>query len=367
VKAGAVLCCLAVSFPVLVAARPAQAAKENTAELQANLQKAADSSSPNAAGLKPWHMKMSAQLFDWKGTSTGTGTIEEWWMAPNNEKRVFEFPDYKGTEIITSDGVYRTAGLVSEPLFVADLIDQFVDPAAAGQQKLAGIKSAATARDMQLGGVNLPCIMLMKPNSRVDNTALGMYPSWCMEPGKSAIRVFVDDGGVAVVRNGISSFQGKDVPMEFAVVVSGVTVASAHVESISLDGMPSAPFAPDASLTKAPPRPVELKGKKFENQAAKRIEPNFSMLRQQPNTPMGQGINGNLQGDVEVRVWVGEDGQVRDLLLDSYPTAEAGEAVLEAVRAWTFHPYMVEGRAVSFTGTLEFEINKTDYDRQIRR
>lgn len=366
-KAGVVLCSLAVALPIFAAAPLAHAAKENTAELQANLKKAADSSSPNSAGLKPWHMKMSAQLFDWKGTSTGTGTIEEWWMAPNNEKRVFAFPGYNGTEIITSDGIYRSAGLVSEPLFVSDLIDQFVDPAAAGQQKLTGIKPVATERNMQLGGVNLPCIMLMKPNSRVDNTPIGMYPSWCMEPGKSTIRVFADDGGVAVVRNGISSFQGKDVPMEFAVVVNGVTVASGHVESISLDGMPTAPFTPDASLTKVPPRPAELKGKKFENQAVKRVEPNFSMIRQQPKNPMGQGINGNLQGDVEVRVWVGEDGQVRDLLLESYPDAAAGQAVLEAVREWTFHPYMVEDRAVPFTGTLDFEINNVDYDRQVRR
>lgn len=365
-KAGAVLCCLAVSIPVTAAAPLARAAKENTAELQANLKKAADASSPNASGLKPWHMKMSAQLFDWKGVSTGTGTIEEWWMAPSNEKRVFSFPDYKGTEIIASDGVYRTAGLNSEPLFVSDLIDQFVNPMVE-QDKMSAAKAVPTARSMQLGGVTLPCIMLMKPNSRVDNIPIGFYPSWCMEPGKDTIRVFVDDGGVSVVRNGISAFQGKDVPLEFAVVANGITVATAHVDDISFEGMPSAPFTPDASMTKAPPRPVELKGKKFENQAASRVEPNFTMIRQQPNSPMGQGINGNLQGDVEIRVWVGEDGQVRDALLESYPDAGAGQAVLDAVRQWTFRPFMVEGRAVPFTGTLDFEVNSVDLDRQVRR
>lgn len=351
---------------MVVAAPLARAAKENPAELQANLKKAADSSSPSSAGLKPWHMKISAQLYDWKGTSTGTGTIEEWWMAPNNEKRVYEFPDYKGTEIITADGVYRTAGLGSEPLFVADLIDQFVNPAAA-QDKLTGMKTVAAARSMDLSGTTLSCIMLMKPNSRVENVPIGFYPSWCTEPGKSAIRVFVDDGGIAVVRNQISSFQGKDVPMEFVVGVSGATLASGRVSDISLDGMPTAPFTPDPSMTKAPPRPVELKGKKFENQAAKRVEPDFTMMRQQPNSPLGQGINGNLQGDTEVRLWVGEDGQVRDVRLESFPSAGAAQAVLDAVRQWTFHPYMVEGRAVPFTGTLEFEINNQDYDRQIRR
>ena len=350
---------------MLAAAPVALAAKENPAELQANLKKAADSSSPNSAGLKPWHMKMSAQLYDWKGTSTGTGTIEEWWMAPNNEKRVFEFPDYHGTEIITADGVYRTAGLGSEPLFVADLIDQFVNPVAA-QDKLTGMKTVATARTMALSGTTLSCVMLMKPNSRVENIPIGFYPSWCTEPGKSAIRIFVDDGGIAVVRNQISSFQGKDVPMEFVVGVNGATLASGRVSDISLDGMPTAPFTPDPGMTKAPPRPVELKGKKFENQAAKRIEPDFTNVRQQTN-PFGQPMGGNLQGDTEVRLWVGEDGQVRDVRLESFPDAGAAQAVLDAVRQWTFHPYIVEGRAVPFTGTLEFQINNQDYDRQVRR
>lgn len=364
-KAGVVLCSLAVALPIFAVASLAHAAKENTAELQANLKKAADSSSPGTAGLKPWHMKMSAQIFDWKGTSTGTGTIEEWWMAPNNEKRVFEFPDYKGTEIITADGVYRSAGLTSEPLFIADLIDQFVNPVAA-QDKLTGIKLAATARTLSMGGTTLPCVMLMKPNSRVENVPIGFYPSWCMEPGKSAIRAFVDDGGIAVVRNQISSFQGKDIPMELLVGLNGATLASGHVTEISLDGMPNTPFAPDSSLTKAPPRPIELKGKKFEDQAAKRVEPDFTNVRQQTN-PFGQPMSGNLQGDTEVRLWVGEDGLVRDVRLESFPDAGAAQVVLDAVRQWTFHPYMVEGRAVPFTGTLEFEINNVDYDRQVRR
>lgn len=364
-KARAVLCCLAVSLALLAAAPRARAAKDNPAELQATLKKAADASSPSTDGLKPWHMKMSAQLYDWKGVSTGTGTIEEWWMAPNNQKRVFAFPDYNGTEIITADGVYRTAGLVSEPMFVADLIDQLVNPLAA-QDKLAGMKTVATARTMDLSGTTLSCVMLLKPNSRVENIPIGFYPSWCTEPGKSAIRIFVDNGGIAVVRNQISAFQSKDVPMELMVGLNGATLASGRVVDISLDGMPAAPFTPDAAMTKAPPRPVELKGKKLESLAAKRIEPDFSLVRQKTG-PFGQPASGMLQGDVEARLWVGEDGQVRDVRLESFPDADAAQAVLNAVRQWTFHPYMVEGRAVPITGTLDFPINSTDYDRQVRR
>jgi Gram-negative bacterial TonB protein C-terminal len=351
-----------LTLSLLAAAPAVQAAKDDPGALNASLQKSAAASSLNTAGLKPWHMKIAAQLFDWKGNSTGTGTIEEWWMAPGNEKRVFAFPDYQGTEIITPDGVWRSSGLASEPMFIAMIVSQIVNPMLA-QEKMTGGKP--TTRSLQLGSMNLPCIMVAKPNSRVGDPPVGLYPTWCFEPGKDAVRSFVDDGGVAVIRNDISSFQDRDIPMSLSIGLNGTVLATAHVDDVSLEGMPSAPFAPSSDLVKAEPKFAELKGKKFENLASHRDEPDFSEIRQKAN-PMTRGVNGLLQGDVEVRLWVGEDGQIRDLLLQSFPDNDAAQVTLDAVRHWTFHPYMVDGHAVPFTGTLDFEINNTDYERQMR-
>lgn len=355
---------LALLAPALfLAAVPQSRAADNTAQLQDQLRKAADLSTPNVAGLKPWHAKLSVQLYDFKGTPAGTGTIEEWWMAPGNEKRVFAFPDYQGTEIVVTDGTWRSPTLISEPMLISLVLDQFISPMSA-ESKTSGFKPLA--RTLQLGGVTLPCVMLAKSNNRVETQPIGFYPSWCTEPGKDALRVFVDNGGVAIVRNGISAFQGKDIPVDLTITASGVTLATARLENISMDGMPSTPFAPDRDMAKALPKPVELKGKKFENQADKRHEPDFS--RAAAGTDQSKRtINGALQGDVEVRVWVGEDGQIRDMLLLSYPDPSAAQNVFDAVRQWTFHPLMQEGRAVPFTGTIDFEINSTDYDRQVRR
>lgn len=356
----ATLCFLTLS---LLAAAPRARAKDDPAALNASLLKSAAADSLNTAGLKPWHMKISAQLFDWKGNSAGTGTIEEWWMAPGNEKRVFTFPDYQGAEIITSDGVWRSPGLASEPMLIGIIITQIVNPTIA-QEKMTGAKPAT--RSLMLGSVNMPCIMVAKPNNRVDDIPIGLYPSWCMEPGKDTIRSFVDDGGLAVVRNDISSFQGRDIPMSLSIGLNSTVLATAKVDDVSLDGMPSAPYAPASDMVKADPKFAEVKGKKFEGLAAHREEPDFSQIRQKPN-PLTRGANGMLQGDVEVRLWIGEDGQIRDMLLQSFPDSSAAQATLDAVRRWTFHPYTVGGHAVPFTGTLDFEINSTDYDRQMRQ
>ncbi len=348
---------------VLLALTPLAIAADNAADLQDHVKKAAEAATPTVAGLKPWHAKLSVQLYDFKGTPTGTGSIEEWWMAPGNEKRVFAFPGYQGTEILTSDGIYRSPNLTSEPMLIAAVLNQLVNPMAA-ESKTSGFKPLA--RTLQLGGVTLPCVMLAKSNNRVETQPIGFYPSWCTEPGKDSLRVFVDNGGVAIIRNGISSFQGKDIPIDISISFNGGTLASSHLEDISLDGMPSAPFAPDRDMVKALPKPVELKGKKFENQADKRVEPDFSRAAAGADQST-RTINGALQGDVEIRVWVGEDGQIRDMLLLSYPEPSAGQNVFDAVRQWTFHPLMQEGRAVPFTGTIDFEINSTSYERGVRR
>jgi hypothetical protein len=49
--------------------------------------------------LKPWHLKMSFQLYDAKGNPTERGTIEEWWAEPSKEKTVYTSPSYTSTEI----------------------------------------------------------------------------------------------------------------------------------------------------------------------------------------------------------------------------------------------------------------------------
>ena len=193
-------------------------------------------------------------------------------MAPGNEKRIFAFPGYQGTEIITADGVFRSPGLISEPMLLAAVINQFINPMAA-EDKTAGFKP--TARTMELGGVTLPCIMLAKSNTRVANQPIGFYPSWCTEPGKDTLRVFVDDGGIAIIRNGISSFQGKDIPTDVKVTFNGTVIGTGRMEAISLDGMPTAPFTPDRDMAKALPKPIELKGKKLEGQAEKHTDPDF--------------------------------------------------------------------------------------------
>src|SRR5271168_1525591 len=83
---------------------------QNKAELEERLHRAITTNSIDDAQMKPWHLKLSFQLFDDKGTPTEKGEIEEWWASPSVYKTVYKSPSYTGTEIQTKEGLYRSNG-----------------------------------------------------------------------------------------------------------------------------------------------------------------------------------------------------------------------------------------------------------------
>jgi hypothetical protein len=59
-------------------------------------------------GMKPWHILVEYERFDWLGGTAETGAYEEWWMAPNQYRISYRSPSFTQTEYGTAGGVYRT-------------------------------------------------------------------------------------------------------------------------------------------------------------------------------------------------------------------------------------------------------------------
>ena len=83
---------------------------QDSAVLVERLHRATAVNSIDDSQLKPWHLKMSFQLYDAKGNPTEKGTIEKWWAELSREKTVYTSPSYTSTEIRTKDGFYRSKG-----------------------------------------------------------------------------------------------------------------------------------------------------------------------------------------------------------------------------------------------------------------
>lgn len=94
---------------------------------------------------------------------------------------------------------------------------------------------------------------------------------------------------------------------------------------------------PNASGTQAPSGPVRISGGVMAGQLLRRVRPAY------PDT--------NVQGTVVLHAIIARDGTVQQLSVISGPAALQAAAV-DAVRQWTYNPYLLNGEPVVVETTI---------------
>ncbi|MGH9596124.1 MAG: hypothetical protein ACRD3K_04945, partial [Edaphobacter sp.] len=151
---------------------------DDTAALIERLHRATLLNSIDDATMKPWHLKLSFQLFDAKGKPTETGTIEEWWAGRTMHKTVYTSPSYTGTEIKTKDGLYRSKGVAPVPDLLEVVLQQVVNPMPS-EEDIADSKPDLRKEDA--GKARMDCIMLSQPIKNVAYAPFGLFPTYCLD------------------------------------------------------------------------------------------------------------------------------------------------------------------------------------------
>jgi hypothetical protein len=98
----------------------------------------------------------------------------------------------------------------------------------------------------------------------------------------------------------------------------------------------------ETSIESAKSKPV-LPENEARKLAIKVVEPHFG-----PSAPRGQ--------DLAVRVSVSEDGHVAGVSNPNHLDGPGFMPLLMAVRQWTFHPYVLNGKPVAFDTDLTFHV-----------
>src|ERR1017187_545892 len=60
----------------------------------------------DVAGLKPWHILVSYDVFDEDGDNVNDGTYEEFWVGPKQYRLIYTSKDFTQTDIATDQGLY---------------------------------------------------------------------------------------------------------------------------------------------------------------------------------------------------------------------------------------------------------------------
>jgi TonB family protein len=313
------------------------------AALVQRLHNAAESSSIDDPALKPWHLKLTFQLFDKKGALAEEGTIEEWWYG-GNDKRVYTSPSYTATEIRREKDLYRTAGQPSAPYILDLLRAEVVHPLAND----AEVKdSVPDQRVESFGKVKLDCIMLDHKIKNVAYPPLGLFPTYCLDQDQDRLRVSFRYGAENVTRNTIGRFQGRGIPIDTVVYLSGVTAAKAHVAALSTMAAADHDFDPGSSLQLQNAAPVMASGGVTAGRKISGAVPVYPIEDKQSHT----------SGSVHLHAVIGTDGRIHQLSVIDAPSATMAISALTAVRTWVYKPYLLNGLPCSVETTITVNYN----------
>ena len=309
-----------------------------TATLTQRLQNAAESSSLDDPSLKPWHLRLSFQLFDPKGDPTEQGSMEEWWSGAN-DKRLYASPSYSATEIRRDKAIYRTTAQPSPSYLIELLRDEAVHPLAAASEVKDSVPDLRTET---FGRVKLDCIMLDHPIKNVAFPPLGLFPTYCLDHDQDRLRVSFRYGSENVTRNRMGTFQGRSVAIDFTVAVDGVMVAKAHVESLA--AMPDVEhrFDPDTSLELQNANAVKVGAGVIAGAIVSKVAPVYPDADKRNHT----------SGTVHLHAEIGTDGRIHRLTVLDAPSATLAVSALAAVRQWVYKPYLLNGLPTSVDTTI---------------
>jgi TonB family protein len=321
---------------------------QDTVALVERLRRATALNSIDDAEMKPWHLKMSFQLFDEKGKPTETGAIEEWWSAPSMHKTIYTSPSYTSTEVQTKDGLYRSKGAATVPNLLQLALQQVVHPMPT-EGDIADSKP--DMRTEKVDKTPMDCIMLSQPIKNIAYPPLGLFPTYCFDRDKDSLRISYDFGSQLRVRNKLGTFQQRTVVIDQTTLQNSTKEITAHVESLQSVVPHESDTAVSADLEEARENQVLVSSGVMAGLRLSGVNPSYPAISR----------GNHVSGSVILRARIGSDGHIQSLKVISTPDADLAIAALVAVRQWTYKPYRVNGEPVGVDTQLTVNFSTVNF------
>ena len=289
----------------------------------------------DAEGQAPFHIRIEAQLFNLDGKPSEKATIEEWWTPSKQYRIEIKSPSLQET---TSSLDHTDPSMIHRNGYLLrELLDQAIHPL----PKLGSEENTTiTESDRTLGGVSMHCLALQNPKA----PRSGVPQSYCVD-ANGALRILANASEV-ITRNRTGHFRDSSVALQTSIVFLSREAVPGEVKALqSFDPAQSslAEFAPNAApssdpATDAVPQPSGVvAGRKVSGDP-----PHYPVIaREQHRT-----------GSVVLCGLINTAGKLSavDVLTGSDPLLT--QAAVEAVRTWTYKPYLLNGKATSVQTTI---------------
>ena len=294
--------------------------------------------------LKPWHMKVSYQLFDDKGESASQGSYEYWWASPETYRSTWLRPGVEHTDWHVNGERFESES--GEPLnfferkLQSDLLSPMPKPADLDPEKVRFQRE-----EENFSGVKLPCVMVIRKmplGHGIQVVPMGMFPTYCFTPEHPILRSYFAYGGTSVIYNKIARLQGMLLPREVTIFAGKRRLLHASVDTV--DGI-------SASALELKPRDGLVPTRDVSVGIASGVAVGFLQKRVQPVYPQ-DAKDARIQGKVVLEATIGTDGRVHELNVLEGPSPSLIASAMVSVSQWEYRPYLLNGVPVEVHTTV---------------
>jgi TonB family protein len=295
----------------------------------------------NAPSVKPWHIKATYQTYDDKGKLKDQGALEEWWAAPDKDKRVYSSATFNQTDYITSAGKFRVGDENGPPLAEFLVRERLIDPM---PDKADMDGAVVRMRDSPFPKSKLTCTELARPLEHEFGSPVGLFPTYCFEVDKPMLRFSGSFGLLNTLYTQVGQLDGHYLGVDIQIMDRGKPFATVHLaQGNLLSEIHEADFVPPANAVALP------------NGGSAKVEAKVLGRKIGGSSPTypASAKQAHIEGTVTLSVLIGEDGHIRQVRVMSAPDPALALASLEAVRDWVYTPYQLNGHPVEVSTQIK--------------
>ncbi len=294
--------------------------------------------------MKPWHLKATYQLYDFKGKPTEQGTFEYWWVSPKVHRASWLRPSRSWTDWHTPEGNHFYLASGGRSTTFETWIESLLFSPLPNRIILNPYKTRLVGLEEKLSdGTEIPCVELA-PSKQDDGATFSpnFEPIYCFDNKLPVLHLSHTWGTLTTEFNSIAKFQGKYLAREISIYAGDRKIFSLSADSVSDIS------ALDPALTPAPDAVLYHTGI---GKVSSEVAEGNILKKQQPVYPEVAKL-ARQQGTVMMEATIGADGKIHDLEVDFAPSEALAESAEDAVSRWEYKPYLLNGKPVDVQTTV---------------
>ena len=299
--------------------------------LSARLMKAATVDALDTVESQPWHAIVEAEIFDAKGSNPTHGTIEVW-QCGSNRRMLYTFGSATMSEIVNGSAIFRTADEAQLPRFAPFLLAKVLHT---GPMMPQVKQTDPQLQEREVHGEKFDCITSKPPANAISFSG----PAYCLD-AQDHLRALLNSQQT-VLLDAPEEFLGHAVSRRVSVTNSDVPVATATITKLEVYEPSANEFVPMGGMKSFIPR-ARISGGVIAAMRTGMVVPVY------PEAARAHHVTGS----VVLRAIIGADGRVKTVEVASSANAELNQAAVDAVRQWTYKPYILNGEPTEVDTTI---------------